>query len=193
MAKKTIYIPDDLMARMDQVEEVNWSQLARDAFEAKLSETAVNRGTMPKQDVTQRLRASSVAEDGAYQHGYRVGYDWANNTATWPQLAHVYQFSQEDDLPLVLTSEVSEQQMPKSVAQYLAERIQGHTESGRDHKPSRPYQEFWADVLGCLNDPLNSDKTLIFHDIDARIDSPHFLQGFIDGACKLRDEVVEQT
>ena len=38
-----------------------------------------------------------------------------------------------------------------------------------------------------------SDKTLKFHGIDLRIDSPHFLQGFIDGACELRDEVVDQV
>jgi hypothetical protein len=192
MAKKTLYIPDDLMVRMAQAEEINWSQVACDAFEAKLRETAVNRGVIPKQNIIQRLRTTKVADDNAYQHGWRVGYDWANNAATWPQLARVCQCSQEDDLPFMLTGEMSDQHSPKSAAQYLAERIQGHIEPGLDHQPSRPYQVFWADILRRPDDPLNSDKTLIFHDINARIDSPHFLQGFIDGACKLRDEVVEQ-
>ncbi len=44
MAKMTIYVPDELKGRMDEVEGVNWSPLACQAFESKLAQVITKRG-----------------------------------------------------------------------------------------------------------------------------------------------------
>jgi hypothetical protein len=77
--RQTVYISMDLKQRMDKVaEEVNWSTIAANAFEQKLSEIAARKERKSMQDVIQRLRGLKVREDKqTYETGKRAGTRWA--------------------------------------------------------------------------------------------------------------------
>lgn len=78
---------------MDAVEEpVNWSQIAVQAFEAKLAEIARRRQENPMEHVVQRLRASrSGHEDAQRSSPYLAGRSWAADEAEWWQLEELEQ------------------------------------------------------------------------------------------------------
>lgn len=80
MARMTMWVTDDLEARMDTVKGVNWSKVAADAFERKLKERDMGA-------VIRRLR-ETLDEDfeKAMLAGYAAGWDWACETATADQL-----------------------------------------------------------------------------------------------------------
>jgi hypothetical protein len=83
-----ISVPDDLkkrMDKMDKTEDVNWSQVATAAFEAKLAEIASRKAERNMDDIVQRLRASkkaSMPKDEAFE----LGQEWAKHRAEWSQL-----------------------------------------------------------------------------------------------------------
>lgn len=87
MAKVNLYVRDDLKARMDEVgDAVNWSEVARPAFETAVANHEHRKG----QNMTtaiERLRASkqeTVQSEGLI--GKRMGRAWAENKATYQEL-----------------------------------------------------------------------------------------------------------
>jgi hypothetical protein len=54
MAKMTVYVPDDLKRRMDEVEGANWSAVACEAFDAKLANTISTRRAKPMSETMSR-------------------------------------------------------------------------------------------------------------------------------------------
>lgn len=91
MAKMTVYIPDDLKARMDRVGSrgESWSGVCTRALEAKLDEIEGSniQGEMDMQSVVSRLRGSlRNTENATRQRGYKVGYRWAAMRAEVPVL-----------------------------------------------------------------------------------------------------------
>src|SRR5262249_28953989 len=92
MARMTVYIPDDLKARMDKTrEEVNWSQLACAAFERQLCDIASRKARKDMDDVIERLRASkqSSGYGGRFKVGFDVGQEWARETAEASELENL--------------------------------------------------------------------------------------------------------
>jgi hypothetical protein len=91
MAKLNIYVPDDLKARMDAVgDNVNWSEVARPAFQAAVANHEHRKG----QNMTtaiERLRASKTELMKRDQsEGGNAGRSWAENDAPYEILARLW-------------------------------------------------------------------------------------------------------
>jgi hypothetical protein len=173
MARRTVYVPDELSERMNQISDaVNWSQVACRAFEMKLGELAAQKEVKQTQDVIQRLRASRIEaeqnEEGMYQQGHQLGRQWAGDTATWSQLKRLPCGRQGTGFALLTEGVVPEDD--DAASDYLAHKILGD-----NWNPA----EFWTTVCG--------------NGYDSRLESGGFVKGFADGARELRDEVSQQV
>lgn len=91
MARVSIYVPDDMKARMDEVGEdrVNWSSVAQVAFRLAIINAALTRE--PKmEDVIERLKASKAVDDQRdHAQGVTEGREWAAKQATYRHLKTV--------------------------------------------------------------------------------------------------------
>jgi hypothetical protein len=87
MARVSIYVPDDLKTRMDEVgDAVNWSEIARPAFQAVVANHEHRKGQNMITAI-ERLRASkqeTVQSDRLA--GHQDGRAWAEGTATYGDL-----------------------------------------------------------------------------------------------------------
>lgn len=92
MARMNISLPDPLKAHMDTVaSEVNWSQVATEAFEVKLGALAVERAKHDMQAVIDRLRASKRSQETQeFQDGHRAGVAWAKEKAPYKALKNLH-------------------------------------------------------------------------------------------------------
>jgi hypothetical protein len=79
----TVSVPDDLRRRMLKVkEDVNWSQVASEAFERKLGELANAKKEKGMDDVIARLRAADIEDASESQKlGREAGIHWAKTEA----------------------------------------------------------------------------------------------------------------
>lgn len=73
--RTTISLPDDLKARMDEVDQpVNWSAEAAKCFEKLLGEIAARKPKKDMSDIIARLKASKLeGEDESYKLGKKPG------------------------------------------------------------------------------------------------------------------------
>jgi hypothetical protein len=89
MARMSIYLPDDLKAKMDDVEAVNWSGIAQGAFESELRyhpKLTENRMSA----LVERLRRSKEEFNGtAEEQGFNAGRHWAETRATYAELKSI--------------------------------------------------------------------------------------------------------
>jgi predicted hydrocarbon binding protein len=95
MARLSVYIPDDLKARMDET-DANWSSIAQTAFELEIRSHP--RGDA---DVTtaaiERLRASKAKiEQQARPEWINAGREWALNIAEFDELERIASLNAED-------------------------------------------------------------------------------------------------
>lgn len=82
-----VSIPDDLHARMRRVRGVVWSNVAADAFEAKLAEIAKNKEIQNMKDVIERLKGAKHDDRReVFGAGREAGKSWAEEEATPTQL-----------------------------------------------------------------------------------------------------------
>jgi hypothetical protein len=74
MPRVTLYIPGDLKARMDEIEAVNWSAIAQQAFKEVVINLAARKETATMDDVVERLRASKESYvETEHKAGLRSG------------------------------------------------------------------------------------------------------------------------
>jgi hypothetical protein len=97
MAKLNLYVPDDLKARMDAVSDnVNWSEVARPAFQAAVANYEHRKGRNMTTAI-ERLRASKqetvVSEEAS---GKAEGRRWAENYASYDDLRRVAKITAAD-------------------------------------------------------------------------------------------------
>jgi hypothetical protein len=87
MARITLYVPDDLKARMDAVgNAVNWSEVARPAITSALANHE-HRRNRDMTSVIERLRASKQATDAEdTTEGHEHGRTWAEENAEYRDL-----------------------------------------------------------------------------------------------------------
>ena len=84
--RMNISVSDELKARMDKVECVNWSAIACQAFSEKLA-TLLAGKVKNMQDVIQRLKASKqMTDNDTAKRGFAEGQDWAKQHAEAIQL-----------------------------------------------------------------------------------------------------------
>lgn len=157
-----ISIPDDFKRRLDKIEGVNWSAIARAAFEAKLSEINLQQsGVASMEDVINRLRESAKkAESESYERGFEEGKSWAAKVAEVTELRRLEKI---EDYPWELggTSAYSD-------AEILFFQIQPDADGDRDES-----ERFWEHAFG---DDFDTDDT-------------DLLRGFAEGALQVWNEV----
>lgn len=91
MARVTLYVPENLKARMDNVSEpVNWSAVAQEAFKEAVAVNLIQREPTNMEQVIERLRASKARADRtALQSGREHGKLWACETAEYDELKRI--------------------------------------------------------------------------------------------------------
>ncbi len=99
MPRITVYVPDDLKARMDSAgDDLNWSALAQLAFRGAIATHALKRDPTDMTSVIERLRASKErAEEVDFAHGQRSGAEWAKASAEYDELRRLSDFHGTDN------------------------------------------------------------------------------------------------
>lgn len=88
MARMSIYVSDDLKARMDERPNANWSGVAQDAFEIEIRSTMKGDGDMSA--VVERLRASKMKKEQEQKPDWhQMGREWAMHSAEYDELQRV--------------------------------------------------------------------------------------------------------
>ena len=94
MARINVSIPDELKATMDNIEDVNWSEVARNAFDREVRKRKRIDG-MNTAAITERLRASyeDQREDDK-ENGSIFGGSWAAEAAEFADLRDLQRFGE---------------------------------------------------------------------------------------------------
>ena len=171
-ARTTISVPPDLKRRIKAVEEVvNWSALACQTFEAKLSEIASRKVKKTMDDVIQRLRASKQRDDDEdYRIGEAEGRLWAAHHASANAATPGTLPKRTPEWRFLFISYISSTTPAERLAVY----------SSRHRR--------WQCLRGCRGRVLGPDNIL------RRIpDTASFVQGFADGALAVWMEVKDHV
>jgi predicted transcriptional regulator len=90
MARVSIYVPDDLKARMDRIgEAANWSEVVRPAILSEVANREHRKGANMA-TVVERLRASKEKYLKEAEHyGLEAGRKWASDKAEYYELVQV--------------------------------------------------------------------------------------------------------
>ncbi|WP_295543443.1 hypothetical protein [uncultured Thiohalocapsa sp.] len=165
MPKKSIYVADDLAARMADFEAENWSKVAAVCFEQRLAELMRQRDKDAMKAAVQRLRASKMKQvNAAQREGFEVGFQWAQHSADYGQLKRLVNHEHLDTLFGGGPSEAF------SAGERLVAIVEG--EDGPDRQSSN---DFWT----------NLDAAGKQYDDD-------FVEGFIDGVNDFYDKVADE-
>jgi hypothetical protein len=92
MPRITVYVPDDLKARMDDASDnLNWSAVAQRAFGEAIATHELKKDSADMTAVTERLRASKErAEEANFDRGKEHGATWARTEAEYEELQRVW-------------------------------------------------------------------------------------------------------
>jgi hypothetical protein len=164
MARVSIYVPDEMKARMDEAGGLNWSAAAQRAFEIEINSQRWKMETDAIEKTAARLRASKAEEEEQLKtEGRTAGQEWARDDATFRALKAI--------------SELDWSVVPEDAYGYkLACLI-------LDEKgPSYPAEagELWDELRGGY--PTDESEP------DAA-----WLEGFIEGAIEVWNEVADRV
>ena len=92
MPRITVYVPDDLKARMDGAgDNLNWSAITQHAIRKAIATQTLSRNPTDMTNVLERLRASKQrGEEGSAASGRRCGAEWARRFAEYKELRRVW-------------------------------------------------------------------------------------------------------
>jgi hypothetical protein len=98
MARKTLYVPNDLKARMDAVgDTINWSEVVRPAITSALTFHEHRKGKTMATAI-ERLRASKQEADASDEvEGREHGRTWAEENAEYRDLQRLARDWDEDN------------------------------------------------------------------------------------------------
>lgn len=164
--RMNISVPDDLKNRMNKTgENVNWSAEACRAFEDKLAELAAKKERKTMADVITRLRASKrKTDDRSVVEGRAMGREWAGERAEAKELETLEStFSNSDSWY------DQNESSAYSPGELLYFSIYPEMEGDRAGA-----EAFWQAICGDDTSPMNSAS---------------FVNGFIEGALELWEEV----
>ncbi len=88
MPRVSIYVQDEMKARMDEADDrANWSGIAQRAFETELHHLEAVKEIKSMSDVIERLRASKQrSEESDENVGRKEGQEWARRRAEYSEL-----------------------------------------------------------------------------------------------------------
>ena len=173
--RTSISIRRDLKRRMDKVKEpVNWSALAAEAFERKLTEIQIKQENPEMSKVIERLRASQrEAESELYQEGWSAGEDWAEKSAEAIELKRLEAWLSNRDF------DPYRYENSETYAWSAADCLFFQLHPGDDNdRQSAGF--FWECIL---RDDAESQSNL--HE-------PEFLRGFVEGALDVWDKAKDR-
>lgn len=165
MPKKSIYVTDDLAARMADFETENWSKVAAVCFEQRLAELMRQRNDDATKAAVQRLRASKMQQANEIQReGFEAGFQWAQQSADYGQLERLVNYQHMDTLFDGSPTEAF------SAGEILVAIIEGEDSADR-----RSSDEFWTNL-----------------DAQGKQYDDAFVEGFIDGVSDLYEKVADE-
>jgi hypothetical protein len=93
VARISLYVPDNLKAEMDQIKDINWSDIARPAFMTALA-SRKQRSERTMESAIERLRASKAESRKRDElNGKEHGRSWAEHTAEYDELRRVVEIT----------------------------------------------------------------------------------------------------
>jgi hypothetical protein len=186
--RTTITVPHSLKRRMERVRTVNWSAVACQAFEAKLSELSKREGerampdTPSMDDAFERLRRLKNLPEKSrdprdFEEGFQWGRRWAMATATPQELGRLETLNEQvaPQWPL-LDPRGGKDMMKKIALAVTAAELPPRREIRRGAIPSA-LREFWPVKVGLPEKP---------HDCLS------FARGFCEGALGFWNEAKDR-
>jgi hypothetical protein len=163
MARVSIYVPDELKARMDRAGELNWSAAAQRAFEIELNQARWKMIENEEDRVIERLRASKAQEDQADRNaGHMFGEKWARSLAAYGELKRVATYEHWD--------ETSEEDYPVQLACLIFDV------PGPRDLDAADVRDLWERVWDRASEPPGA-----------------WIDGFITGATEVWNEVADKV
>ena len=174
MPKINIYVPDEMKARMDVAEATaNWSAIAQRAFESELNHIERVKEVKSMGDVIERLQASKQKKaEGLQKEGRECGVDWAKHRAEYDELKRA---SQIDTTTLY---QGHSDELDAGNRYEVAKDILADSEW--DSLDQREADSAIADLFGIDDDMLEDVVTT------------EFIEGFLEGAADVWDEVADK-
>jgi len=164
---RAVSISAELDKRMRQAKSVNWSEVARLAFERKLGELAGVKKEKSMADVIDRLRASQQKKASQmYKDGFRAGREWAEDYAEVGQLERLDSLQSDagNDWELRFCEAYTG---AFCVAERLAMSLADDDDAGRDEA-----KQFWK-------------RAVIDELLETAYTQEEFVRGFAEGALDL--------
>ena len=164
MAKISIYVPDDMKARIDKFEDTNWSGIAQGAFNIRLDQLEAVKEIGEMSDVIERLRASKTEfVQTSLSYGTSDGANWAKREASYALLR---------SMAMVDDSVLEQQNDGQSAATLVYHRIhRGEVENPHAYEIS---------VLFGIAEEV------------APLITPEYVIGFVQGAREVWEEVADK-
>lgn len=160
-----ITVPQGLKERMDRIDGVNWSEVARTAFLRKLAQLEAQKDEPTMEEVMARLLATrEECEEKAMADGEALGRQWAKKVATWDGLEALADEEIFDGEPLA----------PYSRLDLLFMAVK-RWDDDKDGRPGDASAAWWRDEVRGPHDP-----------------SETMLGGFAEGALNVWSEVQER-
>lgn len=162
MPRISIYIPDDMKARMDKAsDDVSWSAVAQRAFSVELDFVESVKEIKTMSDVIERLRTSKQRfAQNELSRAREAGVEWAKKRAQFNELRQIARF---DTVGLDMLS-------GEEAAAYVVNFV-----IGGDHFDESDLAYFF----GIDEDALDSI-------------TPEYVEGFVEGAVAVWEEVEDE-
>ncbi|MCB1438137.1 MAG: hypothetical protein KDJ63_00030 [Nitratireductor sp.] len=158
MARVSISVPDDLKTQMDGRDDVNWSSIARRAFELEIQSKVIVEGNLEMNGVIERLRASK--ERGEHEnriHWIENGAGWAAHKAEFEELERMVDINPDEfDSNQALLERMFEARFD-SAAGNQAELLGYAEEFKKNRLPSLNELTWWLDGVDQVWDEV-ADK-----------------------------------
>jgi hypothetical protein len=172
--RTNITIPAELKMRMDAVSHlVNWSAVARQAFEQRLAEIVTEKRKVNMEEAIARLRVSKAKHRSQlYKEGLRTGKAWAKSRA------------EADELTLL--SDLRERAQPRSEWEgcFTDDPLVSEAYSAAE----RFYFMIRPDYVGDRGAAFGFWSTVV----NGKMPAGEFVHGFADGALAVWDGVRDQ-
>ena len=171
MPKISIYVPDEMKARMDEAgDRANWSAIAQRAFGVELNHLQSVKEIGSMTDVIERLRASKEnSAQASIVDGRVAGRDWAKRAAEYDELKRVAALNAD-----MLIEFYEEPDAPRAI---VMEAIIGDRDEARDVFRQRSDT---AELFSVDEDMLEVTLT------------QEWLAGFVEGAQAIWEEIADK-
>ena len=176
MPRVSIYVPDELKARMDEAgDRANWSGIAQRAFETEIHHLEAVKEIKSMSDVIERLRASKEKSSASHESdGRAFGQKWAKHFAEYDHLRRVAKLTEWE------LNEGFENDPAGPALGRVVQAIVGDEDEARSTVRDRFRL---AEVFGIEEDEANTEGGLL---------TLEWLSGFVAGAQEVWDEIEDE-